>query len=42
MELRSNGGFERFDTVLKNLKIPHTKLPSNIDDELENIFKEIF
>lgn len=42
VELRSNGGFERFDTVLKNLKIPHTKLPSNIDKELEVVFKEIF
>lgn len=42
VELRSDGGFERFDTVLKNLKIPHTKLPSNIDKELEVIFKEIF
>lgn len=42
VELRSDGGFERFDTVLKNLKIPHTKLPSNIDKELEVAFKEIF
>lgn len=42
VELRSNGGFERFDTVLKNLKIPHEKLPSNIDKKLEIIFKEIF
>ncbi|QWR77306.1 CfrBI family restriction endonuclease [Candidatus Magnetomonas plexicatena] len=42
VELRSNGGFERFDTVLKNLKIPHTKLPANIDNELVVIFKEIF
>lgn len=42
VELRSDGGFERFDTVLKNLKIPHTKLPSNIEKELEVVFKEIF
>ena len=42
VELRNDGGFERFDTVLKNLKIPHTKLPNNIDKELEVVFKEIF
>lgn len=42
VELRNNVGFERFDTVLKNLKIPHTKLPSDIDKELEVVFKEIF
>jgi len=42
VELRSNDGFKRFDTVLKNLKIPHTKLPNNIDKELESIFNEIF
>lgn len=42
VELRSNGGFRRFDNVLKNLKIPHAKLPDNIDKELERVFKEIF
>lgn len=42
VELRSDRGFERFDVVLKNLKIPHTKLPKNIDKELETIFKKIF
>jgi hypothetical protein len=42
VELRSNGGFEKFDIVLKNLKIPHTKLSNNIDKKLEIIFKEIF
>ncbi|KKR45023.1 MAG: BsaJI [Parcubacteria group bacterium GW2011_GWC1_40_13] len=42
VELRSDGGFERFDIVLKNLKIPHTKLSHNVDKELEIIFKEIF
>lgn len=42
VELRSNGGFKRFVTVLKNLKIPHTKIPSNIDKELEVVFKDIF
>lgn len=42
VELRSDNGFKRFDTVLKNLKIPHTKLPNNIEKELEIVFKEIF
>jgi hypothetical protein len=42
VELRSDGGFKRFNTVLENLKIPHTKLPININEELEGIFKEIF
>lgn len=41
VELRSDGGFERFDIVLENLKIPHSKLPQNIDKELDIIFKEI-
>lgn len=42
VELRSDGGFKRFDKVLKNLKIPHTKLPNNIEKDLEIAFKEIF
>ncbi len=42
VELRSSGGFERFDTVLENLHIPHTKLPSDMDKELAVVFKEIF
>lgn len=42
VELRSDGGFEKFDIVLKNLKISHTRLSNNIDKELEIIFKEIF
>jgi len=42
VELRSDGGFKRFENVLKNLKIPYTKLPSNVDKELEVVFKEIF
>jgi len=42
VELRSDGGFQRFEIVLDHLKIPHRKLPRNIDDELEAIFKEIF
>jgi len=42
VELRSDDGFKKFESVLNNLKIPHKKLPQNIDKKLENIFKEIF
>lgn len=42
VELRSSGWFERFETILNDLNIPHWKLPSNIDNELDSIFKEIF
>ncbi len=42
VELRSSGWFERFETILSDLNIPHWKLPSNIDNELDSIFKEIF
>ncbi len=42
VELRSDGGFKRFETVLDHLNIPHEKLPDNIDKNLETIFKEIF
>ncbi len=40
--MRSDGGFRRFETVLDHLKIPHEKLPENIDKKLEGVFKEIF
>lgn len=42
VEMRSDGGFRRFETVLDHLKIPHEKLPENIDKKLESVFKEIF
>lgn len=42
VELRSDGGFKRFESVLDRLKIPHKKLPENIDEKLKIIFKEIF
>jgi len=42
VEMRSDGGFRRFETVLDHLKIPHEKLPENIDKKLEVVFKEIF
>ncbi len=42
VELRSDGGFKKFESVLNNLKIPHNKLPVNLDDELEIILSDIF
>ena len=42
VELRSDGGFRRFETVLDKLKIPHNKLLNNFDKELDKVFKEIF
>jgi hypothetical protein len=42
VELRSDGGFKRFEIVLKKLKIPHGELPEDIDKKLLAIFKEIF
>ena len=42
VEMRSDGGFKRFETILDHLKIPHEKLPENIDKKLEVVFKEIF
>lgn len=42
VELRSDGGFKRFETVLAHLNIPHAKLPDDVDKELEKVFKEIF
>jgi len=42
VELRSDGGFKRFKTVLDHLKIPHGSLPENIDKKLEMVFKKIF
>ena len=42
VELRSDGGFKKFEAVLKKLKIPFNNLPENIDKKLIFIFKEIF
>lgn len=42
VELRSDGGFKRFETVLDHLKIPHGKLSESMDKGLETAFKEIF
>lgn len=42
VELRNDEGFKRFDLVLKNLNISHTRFEGNIDDRLELIYKDIF
>lgn len=42
VELRSAGGFKRFETVLDHLKISHGKLPENTGRKLEMVFQEIF
>lgn len=42
VELRSDGGFKRFETVLDHLNIPHAKLPDNIDKKLEIVFKDSY
>jgi hypothetical protein len=42
VELRSEGGFKKFEKILDHLKIPHSKLSENIDNKLNIIFKEIF
>ena len=35
-------GYQKFKTVLENLKIPHDDFDGDIDKKLEEIFKEIF
>ena len=42
VELRSKEGFKRFEKVLDQLNIPHKLLPPDIDQKLDEIFKEIF
>lgn len=42
IELRNEEGFKRFAEVLKNLKIPHLEFKGNIDERLEQIYKDIF
>ena len=42
VELRSAGGFRKFETVLDHLNISRDRLPENIDKKLEIVFKEIF
>lgn len=42
VELRCKNGFRRFETILQNLNIPHSRLPQNIDQKIETIFTKIF
>ncbi len=42
VELRSSNGYLRFATVLDNLEIPHRNITGFNEEELENIFKQIF
>jgi len=42
VELRSDGGFRRFETILDHFNIPHDVISKDIDKKLETIFKEIF
>lgn len=42
VELRSDGGFRRFETVLDKLKISHNKLSNNFDKDLDKVLKEVF
>jgi len=41
VELRAANGFQRFENILKNLKIPYSKLPNHIDEEIEKILTEL-
>ena len=38
VQLRGNNGFQRFETVLTHLDIPHFDSPTDIDENLERIF----
>jgi len=42
VELRSENGYKRFLTVLRNLNIPCEDFASNIDNRLQEIFSELF
>ena len=43
VELRNKKGFQRFEKVLSNLKIPHkAKTVKDIDSKLGKIYKTIF
>lgn len=42
VELRSSNGYLRFATVLDNLEIPHKNITGFTEEELENIFKQVF
>lgn len=37
-----HAGYQRFEKVLSNLKIPHSNFEGDIDYKLEEIFEEVF
>ncbi len=42
VELREDNGYNRFEQVLTNLKIPHKKLTTDLDCKLNEIIEEFF
>jgi hypothetical protein len=42
VELRSEGGYKRFTKVLQTLDIPYTDFNGDINERLDEIFREIF
>ena len=42
VEFRCKNGFKRFKLVLENLKIPHTDLKGDLDENLDNVLEDIF
>lgn len=42
VELRSEGGFKKFETVLDRLNIPHKKLVEELEQKLDDILEEGF
>ncbi len=42
IELRSPDGYKKFERILQELNIPHSQLPSNVNDRLEQILNELF
>lgn len=41
VELRSENGYQKFETVLKRFDIPHKKFRGNLDQKLSEIFAQI-
>lgn len=42
VELRSDGGFRRFASVLDHLKIAHDEFSNDLDKQIELVFKKVF
>lgn len=41
VELRAVNGFQRFGNILEELNIPHTKVPSILDSDIDTVLNEI-